>query len=84
MSQQNRLPTEQEFQDWLEHPATQALRSLLLQEIQTLKDQWAAGAFTNEAQYATHMLNASAIGGIRVAERVIAMDYDQILGAFDE
>lgn len=84
MSHPTRLPTEQEFQDWLEHPATQALRSLLSQEVQTLKDQWASGAFTNEGQYATQMLNASAIGSIRVAERILSVDYEQLLGAFDE
>lgn len=56
-----------EFQQWLKHPATEALISNLKEQIQFLKDGWAEGAFTTETVDGTVQTNAKNIGQIQCA-----------------
>ncbi len=39
-----RLPTEEEYLDWLSHPVTKAFRRLLVEGRQQLMEQWAEGS----------------------------------------
>lgn len=55
---------------WLLHPATQALQKLLLRRQEELKEQWAAGHFTDMGQFGTAILNAKAIGKCEAYERI--------------
>lgn len=80
MSQVDRLPLEQEWQEWLEHPATRALHRTLRLWQEEFKDQWAGGAFTDLSQYGTAILNAKAIGGCEALERVLGLDFEQVIG----
>ena len=58
------------WDSWLLHPVTQALRKLLHRRQEELKEQWAAGQFTDQGQYATAILNAKAIGNCEAYERI--------------
>ena len=62
----------------MEHPVTQALRQVLRKQVDDLKEQWAAGAFTDQSQYATAILNAKAIGRCETAEFVAGLDFEQL------
>lgn len=80
MPQIDRLPTESEWNDWQDHPATIAQRRILRQWILDLKEQWAAGAFTDMGQFGTAILNAKAIGNCEAFDKVIGLDYEQMVG----
>ena len=79
----NRAPTEQEFKDWQDHPATKALHDLLLERRNDLKEQWASGAFTDQSQFGTAILNAKAIGNCEAVELILNLEYEQLLGESD-
>ena len=78
--QMDRLPTEAEWQDWLDHPATKAQLRLLRKWKEEAKEQWAAGAFTDLSQYGTAILNAKAIGGCELIENVLDLTFEQVIG----
>ena len=84
MSQADRLPREEEFKEWLEHPATKALHRILRGWQSDLKEQWASGAFTDQSQFGTAISNAKAIGNCEVIERTLGLDYEQMLGESDD
>jgi len=68
---------EETFLGWVDHPVTQELRKILRNRVNDLKEQWAAGAFTDQSQFATAILNAKAIGNCELAEFVIGLDFEQ-------
>ena len=84
MLQTNRLPTEQEWNDWQDHPATIAQRKVLRQWISELKERWAAGAFTDMGQFGTAILNAKAVGTCEALDKVIGLEYEQLLGEVND
>ena len=49
-----------------------------------VKDQWAAGAFERETEMETVKASRSALAEANVIKRILAMDYEQFKGAFDE
>ena len=67
-----------DFLSWLQHPATQALHRLLQQEVLDLKEQWVSGAFTDQSQYGTAILNAKAIGRCEQCERVLTLEFEDM------
>jgi hypothetical protein len=69
---------EEEFQEWLQHPVTEALRAWARREKESFKEQWASGAFTDQGQFATAILNAKAIGNCEALERVANIEFDQL------
>lgn len=76
--------TEQDFADWLQHPCTQGLRAWLTGRKEQLKESWASGAFTDQSQYATAILNAKAIGACELASQVIDLDFEQLKAGEEE
>lgn len=74
----NPLLVEQEFQEWLLHPATQVLKQVLRAWVEERKDLWASGAFTDMSQFGTAILNAKAIGAVELCERVLGLDFEQL------
>lgn len=45
-----------------------------------LKEQWAAGVFTDMSQYGTAILNAKAIGSCEAYENIEKLDFDTLVG----
>jgi len=66
----NEQVSQELWDSWLLHPVTQALRKLLHRRQEELKEQWAAGQFTDMGQFGTAILNAKAIGNCEAYERV--------------
>ena len=79
MSQMERLLTEQEWEEWQAHPGTLVLRNVLLSWKEQVKEQWAAGAFTDMSQFGTAIVNAKAIGEVQMIDQIIGLEYDRIL-----
>jgi hypothetical protein len=80
MSQEIKLLTEQEWQDWQAHPGTRVLRHVLLSWKEQVKEQWAAGSFTDMSQFGTAILNAKAIGAVQLIDQIMGLEYDRIVG----
>ena len=70
-----RLPTEQEFKEWMEHPVSVAVRRMLRLWRQDLLEQWAAGQFQAPSPQETAVANAQAIGIVRTYEQIEELDY---------
>lgn len=79
-----KLPTEQEWLDWQQHPCSEALRQILRNWQDSLKSQWAAGAFTDLSQFGTAILNAKAIGNCEAFERILDLEYEQLESELDD
>ena len=80
----SRLPTEQEWKDWMEHPATLAQRKWLSQYREVLKETWASGAYSDQAQFGTAIANAKAIGMCQILEDLQNLQYDQVIGELSD
>lgn len=78
------LPSKEEWDLWRLHPVTKTFLALLAQRREDLKDQWAVGAFTDQGQFGTAILNARAIGGCTVLGDILNFDYEQLLGAMSD
>ena len=73
------LPSEEEFQDWLQQPVTQLLRAWARSRKQELMEKWARGEFS--AAFTTEMLakNAGATGACSVLEEVIEPVFQKLI-----
>lgn len=70
--------TEEDFQVWLENPVTKALRAWASSGKETLKEQWAAGTFTDQQHFGTAIANAKAIGECQVYEAIVKIEFSQL------
>lgn len=74
------MVTEEEWSEWLHHPATKLLHKWLAEQRCLLKERWAAGEFTDMSQFGTAIQNAKAIGNCEALELVEKLEYLQIVG----
>ena len=71
----NPVPTETEYQEWLQHPVTQAFRLFLLQYQDSLRHQWIVGQCLEDTCEKTALLNAKAAGSYIAIQDLIELDY---------
>jgi hypothetical protein len=83
MPQRPQLNSE-EFESWLLHPGTKALKFVLDAWVAEAKERWASGAFTDQSQYVTAIANAKAIGNCEVCERIKTLDFEAIEQELDD
>jgi hypothetical protein len=76
MSDKQKL--DQQFKEWIQHPMTQHLRAWLRQGLEDEKDSWAAGAYTDQSQWATAIKNAEAIGRCGLAKTILELEPSQL------
>ena len=79
-----KLPTSLEWDEWKQHPCSEALRQVLRNWQDQLKEQWAAGQFTDLAQFGTAILNAKAIGNCEAFQRILELEYEQLESELDD
>lgn len=73
----------EEWEEWLTHPMTRAVRRAMASRVALLKEQWAAGTFTDVSQYGTAILNAKAIGACEAYTFLTELDFEQLEGELD-
>ena len=66
------------FQEWLDHPVTKRLSKLLNVWREEAKEQWAAGAFTDQSHFATAILNAKAVGKCEMISRIQDISFNDV------
>lgn len=48
-----------------------------------LQERWASGEFSSMEHFATAQLNAKALGAVDALQRVVDLDYQQLVGELD-
>ena len=76
-----RTPTKDEWDEWLTHPCTKALRAWAAKERQELMEMWAGGSFSAAFTVEMAVKNAGATGACSIHAIVAEMDYQQIVEA---
>lgn len=67
-----------EWAEWLQHPVTKEFRALLLRRIESLKDEWMAGALISETELGTKVLNNRALGACQMLKDLHELDHEQV------
>ena len=70
--------SEDDYKSWLEHTGTKHFLAAMRQKKEVLKEQWAAGKFTDLHEYATSIKNAKAIGQCEEIDWILDMDHNVI------
>ena len=63
--------TQQDRMDWAHHPVTEEFLQQLVDSKQDTMEAWAAEKFTAHTPEGTAVVNATALGGIRVLDQLI-------------
>ena len=78
-----RLPTEEEYLDWLSHPVTKAFRRLLEEGAKGLMEQWAEGSLQSSDPHETQAASLQALGQLKIYRQLKELDYEQFTATFD-
>lgn len=73
------LLSEEAFKDWLEHPATRALKAWLVKRREDEKERWASGDFVTPDPTATAIRQAAVIGQCKLCAELLALEYEQLV-----
>ena len=73
----NRALTEEEFNEWKEHPATQAIIAVLEAKRETLRRMWEGGSFTDYSQGTTALVNVGNLGTCKGYAYVAELTYEE-------
>lgn len=76
--------SEQEFNDWLQHPVTKAVKELLEAKREELRQQWEGGAFTDWDASTMALTNVGNIGTCRGYAFVMDLNYEQYSSEIDD
>lgn len=78
-----RMPTEQEFAEWLVHPVTIAVREAFLAKREQLRQHWEGGSFTDYTSEGTILVNVGNMGTCKGLAAFTDLDYEQLLTELD-
>ena len=76
--------TEQEFLDWIQHPVTKTLLTILEAKREDLRQRWESGAFTDYEKEATVLVNVGNLGTCKGYAFVTDFTYEQYLMEIDD
>ena len=83
-SKVDRLPTEEEWESWQQHPVTKVLARYLYQKQEEIKAAWAKGVFGNQVHLETVVLNSVAQGMHQCIEQILDLEYGQIVAELSD
>lgn len=75
---------ETEFNEWLMHPVTKAVRELLEKKREELRQQWEGGSFTDYSAETTVLVNVGNLGTCKGFAFVSELDYQTYLSEVDD
>ncbi len=73
-----RSVSQQEFDEWLEHPVTQCVREVLAAKRETLRQQWEGGSFTDYEKDAMILVNVGNLGTCKGYAFVTDLTFEQL------
>ena len=71
--------SEQEFNEWLQHPMTKELKRVLKMKREELRQDWEGGSFTDWEAGAMALVNVGNIGTCKGYAYVQEFDYEQYM-----
>ena len=74
----DRLPSEDEWNEWKQNPSTKLLIKWATDERMSLMEQWAGGNFSAAFDMEMAVKNAGATGACSVYSAIQELDYNQI------
>lgn len=79
-----RALTEAEFNEWKQHPMTQALMEILEAKRDVLRRQWEGGSFTDYDKGTTALVNVGNVGICRGLAFVAELTYEDYVSEIDD
>ena len=79
-----KLPTPEDWAEWLSNPCTKVLRKWARDSKQNLMELWAAGEFSGAFTTEFIVKNVGATGACSIYAEIIEMDYQQIATGEDD
>jgi hypothetical protein len=76
--------TEEDFNAWLQHPGTVALRKILHAKREELRQQWEGGSFTGYTKEETVLVNVGNLGTCRGYAFVTDFTYEQYVSEISD
>jgi hypothetical protein len=80
----SRAITESEFNEWLTHPVTIAMREILAAKREELRQQWEGGSFTDYDQSTMALVNVGNIGTCKGYAFVQELTYESYITEIDD
>jgi hypothetical protein len=68
----------EEWKEWLGHPVTQIFREYMQELLVSIRDDWAAGVYTDPSAEGTAQKNAVALGQYRQIEDLLNVDEESL------
>ena len=81
MAEEKVTLSQEEFNSWLAHPVTQALRQSAKVQCQEIMVDWLNGSFTGASADETIQMNSDAIGRGRIWALISELEFEDIQGA---
>lgn len=78
------LPSEEDWNEWMQHPVTKLLRAWAAERQQALKDLWATGGFSASFEMEMLVKNAAATGACSAYAEVQELDFTDIIGVMSD
>lgn len=72
--------TKEEWEDWLRHPFTRALRWVVAERVEQIKNDWLYTNYTAENEFGTRFLNGQANGAAKAMEEVLSFNHETVNG----
>lgn len=79
-----RALTEAEFNEWKQHPMTQALMEIIEAKRDILRRQWEGGSFTDYDKGTTALVNVGNVGICRGLAFVAELTYEDYVSEIDD
>ena len=79
-----RMPTEQEFFEWLVHPVTIAVKEAFRAKREALRQAWEGGSFTDYTKEGTLLVNVGNMGTCKGLATFTDLDYEQLLTELED
>lgn len=75
---------ESEFNEWLQHPVTKAVRALLEKKREELRQMWEGGSFSDYSVETTVLVNVGNLGTCKGYAFASELDYSTYLSEVDD
>lgn len=72
-------PSEKDWNEWLQHPCTKALREWAKERREDLKEMWANGDFAASFEVEMLVKNAGATGACSIYTHIEELDFNLII-----
>jgi len=76
--------TEEEFNAWLQHPGTIAVREILAAKREALRQEWEGGSFTDYSKDGTILVNVGNLGTCKGYAFVMEITYEQYVSEMSD